>query len=129
MSRIGNKEIVFSEDIQVVLEDNIVKVSGPKGVLQRSIPEGITLIIESGKINVNRNSEEKRIKAFHGLTRSLVYNMVIGVKEGFQKSLDIIGTGYKCDIKSKNELVLNLGYSNPVNFDLPESINAEVEKT
>ena len=53
--------------------------------------------------------------------------MVIGVKEGFQKSLDIIGTGYKCDIKSKNELVLNLGYSNPVNFDLPESINAEVE--
>ena len=127
MSRIGNKEIVFSEDIQVVLEGNIVKVSGPKGVLQRSIPEGITLNIESGKINVNRNSEEKRIKAFHGLTRSLVNNMVIGVKEGFQKSLDIIGTGYKCDIKSKNELVLNLGYSNPVNFDLPESINAEVE--
>ena len=113
MSRIGNKEIVFSEDIQVVLEGNIVKVSGPKGVLQRSIPEGITLNIESGKINVNRNSEEKRIKAFHGLTRSLVNNMVIGVKEGFQKSLDIIGTGYKCDIKSKNELVLNLGYSNP----------------
>ena len=100
MSRIGNKEIVFSEDIQVVLEGNIVKVSGPKGVLQRSIPEGITLNIESGKINVNRNSEEKRIKAFHGLTRSLVNNMVIGVKEGFQKSLDIIGTGYKCDIKS-----------------------------
>ena len=121
MSRIGNKEIVFSEDIQVVLEGNTVKVSGPKGVLQRSIPEGITLNIESGKINVNRNSEEKRIKAFHGLTRSLVNNMVIGVKEGFQKSLDIIGTGYKCDIKSKNELVLNLGYSNPVNFDLPES--------
>ena len=79
MSRIGNKEIVFSEDVEVVLEGNVVKISGPKGILQRSIPEGITLNIEAGRVNVSRNSEEKRIKAFHGLTRSLVNNMVIGV--------------------------------------------------
>ena len=127
MSRIGNKEIIYSEDVQVVMDGNIVKVKGPKGSLERTIPEGITINIDSGKINVKRNSEEKRIKAFHGLTRSLVNNMVIGVKEGFEKSLDIMGTGYKCDIKSKNELVLSLGYSNPINFSLPDSINAEVE--
>ena len=127
MSRIGNKEIIYSEDVQVVMDGNIQKVKGPKGSLERTIPEGITINIDSGKINVKRNSEEKRIKAFHGLTRSLVNNMVIGVKEGFEKSLDIMGTGYKCDIKSKNELVLSLGYSNPINFSLPDSINAEVE--
>ena len=127
MSRICNKEIIYSEDVQVVMDGNIVKVKGPKGSLERTIPEGITINIDSGKINVKRNSEEKRIKAFHGLTRSLVNNMVIGVKEGFEKSLDIMGTGYKCDIKSKNELVLSLGYSNPINFSLPDSINAEVE--
>ena len=127
MSRIGNKEIIYSEDVQVVMDGNIVKVKGPKGSLERTIPEGITINIDSGKINVKRNSEEKRIKAFHGLTRSLVNNMVIGVKEGFEKSLDIMGTGYKGDIKSKNELVLSLGYSNPINFSLPDSINAEVE--
>ena len=106
---------------------SILHVKGPKGSLERTIPEGITINIDSGKINVKRNSEEKRIKAFHGLTRSLVNNMVIGVKEGFEKSLDIMGTGYKCDIKSKNELVLSLGYSNPINFSLLDSINAEVE--
>lgn len=127
MSRIGNKEINFTDDIQVSLDGNLVKVSGPKGKLERVIPEGISINIESGKINVVRSSEEKKIKAFHGLTRSLINNMVIGVKEGFQKSLDIIGTGYKCDIKSKNELVLSLGYSNPINFSLPETIDAEVE--
>ena len=98
-----------------------------KTAIERTYTEGTTINIDSGKINVKRNSEEKRIKAFHGLTRSLVNNMVIGVKEGFEKSLDIMGTGYKCDIKSKNELVLSLGYSNPINFSLPDSINAEVE--
>lgn len=127
MSRIGNKEIIYTTDVQVTFTDNLVKVTGPKGVLERTIPVGISLNIEPGKINVKRESEEKKIKAFHGLTRSLLNNMVIGVKDGFEKSLDIIGTGYKCDIKSKNELVLNLGYSNPINFNLPDSINAEIE--
>ena len=127
MSRIGNKEINYSSDVQVTFTDNLVKVTGPKGALERTIPLGISLNIEPGKINVKRESEEKKIKAFHGLIRSLLNNMVIGVKDGFEKSLDIIGTGYKCDIKSKNELVLNLGYSNPINFDLPDSINAEIE--
>ena len=127
MSRIGNKEIIYTTDVQVTFTDNLVKVTGPKGVLERTIPVGISLNIEPGKINVKRESKEKKIKAFHGLTRSLLNNMVIGVKDGFEKSLDIIGTGYKCDIKSKNELVLNLGYSNPINFDLPDSINAEIE--
>lgn len=127
MSRIGNKEITFTEDIKVTFNNNLVKVSGPKGELERTIPEGIKVDIGSGVINIKRNNDEKKIKAFHGLVRSLINNMVVGVKDGFQKSLDIRGTGYKCDIKSRTELVLNLGYSNPVNFTLPESIQAEVE--
>ena len=101
MSRIGNKEITFTEDIKVTFNNNLVKVSGPKGELERTIPEGIKVDIGSGVINIKRNNDEKKIKAFHGLVRSLINNMVVGVKDGFQKSLDIRGTGYKCDIKSK----------------------------
>ena len=83
--------------------------------------------ISNNIITVKRDSEDKETKAFHGLTRALINNMVHGVKEGYAKTLNIIGTGYKCEIKSKTELILNLGYSNPVKFNLPESITAEVE--
>jgi len=127
MSRIGNKEIHVSSDVKATLSDRVLKISGPKGVLERRIPPGIQINISDGLIFVKRDSEDKRTKAFHGLTRTLINNMVVGVKDGFKKTLDIIGTGYKCDIKSKSELVLNLGYSNPVTFNLPDSITAEVE--
>ncbi|MEL0081270.1 MAG: 50S ribosomal protein L6 [bacterium] len=127
MSRIGNKEIEVLNDVKVDFNDGLLKVVGPKGNLQRPIPEGVKLDITDGKIKVSRLSEDKKVKALHGLVRSLINNMVIGVSQGFEKSLEIIGTGYKCDIKSKSELVLNLGYSNPINFKLPEGIDAEVE--
>jgi large subunit ribosomal protein L6 len=127
MSRIGNKQIYIDGDVSVTLSDKALKVSGPKGILEKEIPSGIEVDISDGIVSVRRKSEDKRTKALHGLTRALINNMVVGVKDGFQKTLEINGTGYKCDIKSKSELVLNLGYSHPVTFDLPSSITAEVE--
>ncbi len=127
MSRIGNKQIHIDGDVSVTLSDKALKVSGPKGILEKEIPSGIEVDISDGIVSVRRKSEDKRTKALHGLTRALINNMVVGVKDGFQKTLEINGTGYKCDIKSKSELVLNLGYSHPVTFDLPSSITAEVE--
>tara|TARA_B100001029_G_scaffold81711_1_gene67125 strand:+ start:9619 stop:10173 length:555 start_codon:yes stop_codon:yes gene_type:complete len=127
MSRIGNQQIEFKDDVQVSIVNNIIKVTGPKGELQKSIPPQIKVDISNNIITVKRDSEDKETKAFHGLTRALINNMVHGVKEGYAKTLNIIGTGYKCEIKSKTELILNLGYSNPVKFNLPESITAEVE--
>ena len=127
MSRIGNKQIELQEDVKVTIANSIIKVAGPKGELEKPIPEGITVEISENIISVNRESEDNKTKSFHGLTRALINNMVNGVKSGYEKNLDIIGTGYKCEIKSKSELVLNLGYSNPVSFNLPESITAEVQ--
>jgi len=127
MSRIGKKEIRIDDEVKITLSDRTLKVSGPKGELERRIPSGIQVDISDSLIFVKRDSEDKKTKAFHGLTRALINNMVIGVKDGFKKTLDIVGTGYKCDIKSKSELILNLGYSNPVTFNLPSSITAEVE--
>ena len=127
MSRIGNKEIHIHSEVSVTLSDKALKVSGPKGILEKQIPPGIEVDISDGVVSVRRNSEDKKTKALHGLTRALINNMVVGVKDGFKKTLEISGTGYKCDIKSKSELVLNLGYSHPITFDLPSSITAEVE--
>jgi len=127
MSRIGNKQIELQEDVKVTIANSIIKVAGPKGELEKPIPEGITVEISENIISVKRESEDNKTKSFHGLTRALINNMVNGVKSGYEKNLDIIGTGYKCEIKSKSELVLNLGYSNPVSFNLPESITAEVQ--
>ena len=90
MSRIGNKEIEVLNDVKVDFNDGLLKVVGPKGNLQRPIPEGVKLDITDGKIKVSRLSEDKKVKALHGLVRSLINNMVIGVSQGFEKSLEII---------------------------------------
>ena len=86
----------------------ILKIKGPKGELNRTIPSDVQLDITDDKILVKRSSDVNKVKALHGLTRSLINNMIIGVTDGFEKALEIKGTGYKCDIKSKNELILNL---------------------
>ena len=127
MSRIGNKEILLNKEIKLTFNEGVLTVKGPKGELNRSIPTEVQLDISDEKILVKRSSEVNKVKALHGLTRSLINNMVIGVTNGFEKALEIKGTGYKCDIKSKTELVLNLGYSNPINFSLPDGIEAETE--
>ncbi len=127
MSRIGNKEIIINKNLQVAFTDGLLQIKGPKGELSRAISSDLVLDISEEKILVKRETDISRVKALHGLTRSLINNMIIGVTEGFEKILEIKGTGYKCDIKSKKELVLNLGYSNPINFSLPEGIEAETE--
>ncbi len=128
MSRIGAKPVVIPEGVSAELKNGSVEVSGPKGNLQVSVPGGIEVAIEDGRVVVSRESEEKKVKSFHGLTRSLINNCVIGVSQGFTKVLRITGTGYKADLAGKTALKLTLGYSHPVDFPLPQGIEATVEE-
>jgi large subunit ribosomal protein L6 len=102
-------------------------VEGPKGTMQHAIPEGLKIDVADNSITVTRLSEQNKIRALHGLTRSLVANMVSGVTQGFKKELEIVGVGYRADM-SNNMLNLTLGYSHPINFPLPEGIKGKVEK-
>ncbi len=128
MSRIGVQPVTIPEGVTATPKRETIEIKGPKGSLQVPVPEGIRASLKDGKVVVSRESEEKRIKSFHGLTRSLINNSVIGVSKGFTKTLRITGTGYKADIVSKTELKLTLGYSHPVDFPLPQGIEATVEE-
>ncbi|HHY20265.1 MAG TPA: 50S ribosomal protein L6 [Firmicutes bacterium] len=124
MSRIGKMEIEIPKGVEVtVVEDRTVSVKGPKGTLEHVIPEGIDPVLEDGKIYFTRQNDG--LKAIHGLTRSLVNNMIQGVTEGFQKTLIIQGVGYRAN-KDGNKLVLNVGYSHPVVMIPYEGIEIEV---
>ena len=126
MSRIGRQPIVLPAGVTVTVgEDNLVTVKGKLGELSEKIRPSITVKVEGNEVIVDRPSDEKEHRALHGLTRTLVNNMVIGVSEGFSKSLKIIGTGYRAALNGK-KLVLNMGYSHPVEMDAPEGITIEV---
>ena len=126
MSRIGKMPIVIPKGVDVKIEDgNTVTVKGPKGSLTQKFSTDMTIKIEDGNVIIDRPSDLKRHKAFHGLTRSLLNNMVIGVFEGFKKELEINGVGYRAAIQGKT-LVLSLGYSHPVEMPLPEGITIEL---
>jgi len=126
MSRIGNKIIVIPAGVEVkVGETNEINVKGPKGELRRQFNETIGFEIEGTEITVTRPNEEKFTKMIHGTSRALLNNMVVGVSEGYTKELEIIGVGYRAALQGK-KLVLNAGYSHPVEFDFPEGINVEV---
>ena len=125
MSRVGNSPILIPEGVNVQINPKDVVISGKLGSLTQTY-DTISVEKKENQLLVSREMNNNEHKSKHGLYRSLFANMVIGVSQGFEKSLEIIGTGYKCDIKSKSELVLNLGYSNPINFKLPEGIDAEV---
>ena len=126
MSRIGKMPIVIPKGVDVKIEDgNTVTVKGPKGAMTNTFSTDMTIKIEDGQIVIERPSDLKRHKAFHGLTRSLLNNMVIGVSEGFKKELEINGVGYRAALQGKS-LVLSLGYSHPVEMVLPEGIAVEV---
>ncbi len=124
MSRIGNKVIAMPQGIEFKVENNIANVKGKNGELSLNIPEGIMINVEDNMISVSRKSDEKRLRAFHGMVRALLNNMVIGVTEGFTKELILHGVGYKMDIQGKF-LVLNLGYSHPIYFKIPDGIKME----
>ncbi|MBI4228338.1 MAG: 50S ribosomal protein L6 [Deltaproteobacteria bacterium] len=128
MSRIGIKSIAIPSGVSVETRNGTIVVKGSKGRLSRSIPQGITTEIDSGFIKVRRMNELKSTKALHGLTRSLLVNMVTGVTEGFSITLEIVGVGYKAELAGKNTITLSLGYSKPIEFSLREGISVEVEE-
>ncbi|MDO5040930.1 MAG: 50S ribosomal protein L6 [Peptoniphilus sp.] len=125
MSRIGKKPITIPNGVDVKIEDNIITVKGPKGELKQSFDSELKINIENNELVVERPSDEKRHKAMHGLVRTLIANMVIGVTEGYKKELEIIGTGYRA-AKNGKKLALTLGLSHPLELEDPEGIQVEV---
>lgn len=128
MSRIGKKPVAIPSGVKVELTNGTIHVKGAKGSLSTDIPHGITTKVDKGQIVFERESDEKSIRALHGLTRALVSNMVSGVAQGFARSLDIVGVGYKAELAGKNAVKFTLGYSKPIDFPLPEGVTAVVEE-
>ncbi|MCL1987922.1 MAG: 50S ribosomal protein L6 [Firmicutes bacterium] len=127
MSRIGKMPITVPGGVDIKIgENNQVTVKGPKGTLERTLPKDIKIEMEDGSIKVTRPSDLKRFKALHGLTRTLLNNMVVGVTDGYKKTLEINGVGYRA-AKSGNKLTLTLGYSHPVEMLDPDGVTSEVE--
>lgn len=127
MSRIGKMPIAIPSGVKISLDGTVVKVQGPKGTLSQNLPERIAVAVEAEQVVVTRPTEDKSDRALHGLVRSLINNMVIGVTQGFSKDLEINGVGYRAEIKGKT-LTMALGYSHPVVYELPAGIEVEVEK-
>lgn len=126
MSRIGRKEIVIPDGVTVTIKgNNLVFVKGPKGEIEQQIPEEIIIKSNDGVINIERPSEIKKYKSLHGLSRTLISNMIEGVTNGFEKKLEIQGVGYRA-AKQGKVLVLNLGFSHPVEMEDPKGIEVEV---
>src|ERR1700736_6881124 len=125
MSRIGRKPIPLPSGVKVAMQGGKIDVQGPKGKLSFAIPGGIRFEQKDGVLTALRETEEHR--ALHGLARALVANAVRGVTEGFKKDLDIVGVGYRAEVKGKN-VVFALGYSHPIEFPIPEGIQISVEK-
>lgn len=127
MSRIGKKPIQIPDSVEVKIESNHVYVKGPKGQLSYTLPDGIGLKLENKMLAITRNGDDKKQRAMHGLTRSLIFNMITGVYQGFTRILQIYGVGYRAQV-SGDKLILNVGYSHPVEFKLPEGIKAAVDE-
>ena len=127
MSRVGKQPIPIPEKLKITYQDRIVSIEGTKGTLSRNIHPAVDLDIDDKQIKVTMEKENRKSRALQGLTRSLVANMVTGVTTGFERKLEINGIGYRAEVKGKS-IVFNLGYSNPIKFDLPEGISASVEK-
>ncbi len=127
MSRVGKKPIPIPDKIKIDYTDRLLTVEGAKGKLSQSIHPAVDLNVEDGIMNVTMKKEDRTTRALQGLTRSLVANMITGVNQGFERGLEINGIGYRAELSGK-QLILHVGYSNPVKFDLPEGISATVEK-
>ena len=125
MSRIGNKPITIPEGVEVTLNDRIVTVKGPKGTLTKEIHKNMNVTIDGNVITISRPDDEPFNRGLHGLTRTLINNMITGVKEEFKRELEINGVGYRAQ-KQGNKLVMNLGYSHPVEMDAPAGITFDV---
>ena len=127
MSRIGRLPVAIPAGVEVtVAEGNVVTVKGPKGTLERALPTEMEIKVEDGHVVVSRPNDLKKMKSLHGLTRTLINNMVVGVTEGYEKVLEVNGVGYRA-AKSGNKLTLNLGYSHPVEMIDPEGIETVLD--
>jgi large subunit ribosomal protein L6 len=127
MSRIGKKPITLPKGVTVNIATDAVEVQGPKGKMRQAIPPGIVFSQEDGGVVAKLERADNSLRKFHGLARSLVANAVLGVTEGFKKELDIVGVGYRAELKGK-QVVFALGYSHPVVFDIPTGIDIAVDK-
>jgi large subunit ribosomal protein L6 len=126
MSRVGRSPIAVPSSVTVTLSGSTVNVKGPQGTLERSLPGGISIAQEGDTLVVSRPDDERRHRALHGLSRSLVANMVSGVTDGFTKELEIHGVGYRATARGSNAIELALGFSHPVVVDAPDGITFEV---
>jgi large subunit ribosomal protein L6 len=128
MSRVGQKPISLPKDVKIDLRDDLLTVKGPKGELRRKIHPKVAILTEKDQIVVSIKDGNKGSKALHGLFRALIANMVTGVTQGFERALEIVGVGYRAELSGKRA-TFHLGYAHPITLDLPEGIDARVEKT
>jgi large subunit ribosomal protein L6 len=127
MSRVGKNPIAIPSGVTVTVQGESVTVKGPKGELSQALVHGITAAVADGQVVVSRPNDSKQSRASHGLVRALVNNMVTGVSQGFERKLEVIGVGYRADVKG-SQLVMNLGYSHPINYDIPNGVAVSVDK-
>ena len=127
MSRIGKLPITVPSGVDVAIDDNLVTVKGPKGTLSHAVAAPITVERSEGTLEVKRPDDERNSRALHGLTRTLINNMVVGVTDGYEKKLEIVGVGYRVLSKGPTQLEFQLGYSHPIIFDAPDGITFAVE--
>ena len=127
MSRVGSKTIEVPDKVKVAIADNHVSVEGPKGKLEMDMPSRTTVSQDENVLSVARDGDDREAKAMHGLGRSLLNNMVVGVSEGYVKKLEINGVGFKAAV-SGNTVTMNLGYSHPIKYDLPNQVTVSVDK-
>ncbi len=125
MSRIGKKPIAIPQGVKITIADNVVKVQGPKGALETRLPQGIQFVQQDGHLVANR--EDDNHAAVHGLARALVNNAVEGVTKGWTRELEIVGIGYRAELKGKNVVVFSLGFSHPIEYPLPDGITVAVD--
>ncbi|MEO8209301.1 MAG: 50S ribosomal protein L6 [bacterium] len=125
MSRIGKKPVSVLDKVKVTYKDNNIEVTGPKGTLKLNLVPGVKVDVNGNEIQVTRDDDTKKNKALHGLYRSLINNMVVGVNDGFSKKLELVGIGYRAELKGNN-LVMMLGYSHPTVFSPPDDIKIDV---
>jgi large subunit ribosomal protein L6 len=127
MSRVGKKPIPIPQGVKIQLDGMTVRAEGPKGKLSQVVPAGLTPRVADGTLVIERNDEDRRVRALHGLARALVANMVTGVTTGFERRLEIVGIGYRAQMQGKS-IQLALGYSHPVLFPLPDGVTAEIDR-
>lgn len=125
MSRIGKKPVNILDKVKITHQDNKIEVTGPKGTMTLNVVKGVKIDINGNELLVSRNDDTKKNRALHGLFRSLINNMIVGVQEGFSKKLELVGIGYRAELKGDN-LVMMLGYSHPTVFCAPKDIKIEV---